>query len=688
MAFTMSSFLSISFFHFSSRRPSSLRGQSKSNYTVSGSGTTSNLLTADDLGMNCESGCMYYIAVVAQTFVAEDPPPVFEISVQTSGKLNFVPCLAYAPDGIRFFTGGGNRQQHGPVAHTYYAVCARKHPPSNASVLAVTYEQCSGESSLYISDTDSNSRGSPHQALLPNATFWGHRLTGNSTCSRKWSSQTLRWGQTQCADGPSAALLLLNRSNSDNYYLLAAGVGEYKVTVQDGKAPPVQVVVDDKYRGGLGLKGRPWVSSSVRHPVLLDDSVVIQWDNAITFNQLRKPIAANLSYSIYMIDLDMAKAQKTVSDQNIHLDTLCGLQWAENHYHLGVVKVRTYHVEDDVPSKGQPALRLTSDLGPMPVGHTIYITVVATCDQSCMRWLSHTPCGQGSVCQTQSVVYSPLVIVSAASPSDNRPVFGQLLIFTFWVAVTALLFMLVVGVKLMHDRGIFADLLRRSPREPASLSTPYADSLGDESGGWFRRWGGYAQLSFTEMVDTSTFGAPQRSGTRPNSSSGYEVGVPQPSRRDILIGQGPRLMGTLADGLSVAAAGVASLSRTVGIALSDTASAALSRYSTGARREGSDRGGERDIDRSTHPLTTSSYRPPSPVPLASKSTPASSSAQESSAFIAMTTIYPNAVALDSRDPSEYSSFPSIGQPTIASSSSRGARTTAIRDDEEDSEETL
>jgi hypothetical protein len=193
------------------------------------------------------------------------------------------------------------------------------------------------------------------------------------------------------------------------------------------------------------------------------------------------------------------------------------------------------------------------------------------------------------------------------------------------------------------------------------------------------------------MVDTSTFGSPQCSDTRPNSSSsssGDGEGVPQPSRRDILVEQGARLMGTVRDGLSVAAAGLASLSRTVGSALSDTASAAFSRYSTGARREGSDRERERDMDRSTHPLTTSSYRPPSPVPLASKSTPASSSAQDSSAFIAMTAIYPDADTMDSRDPSEYTSFPARGQPATASSSSRGARTAAIRDEEEDSEETL
>jgi hypothetical protein len=658
---------------------------------VSQSGTTGKLLTADDLGISCDFGCMYFIAVVAQRYVEGDPPSVFEISVQTSGKLNFVPCLDYAPDGIRFFTGGRNRQRDGPVPHTYYAVCARKHSaPSNASgsVLAVTFEQCSGESSLYISDTDPSRGGSPHNALLPNATFWGHRLTGNSTCSRKWLAQS--WSQTQCADGPSAALLLRNRSNSDNYYLLAAGAGEYKVIVQDGKAPPVQVVVDDKYRGGLGLKGRPWVISSVRHPVLLHNSVVIQWDGAVTIDQAREPIAANLSYLIYIIDLDAAEAQKNVWDQNIHLDTLCGLQWAANHYHPDAVKVQTHRFQESA-SEGQPAHRVTWDLGAMPVGHTIYITVVATCDQSCMRWLSHTPCGQGSVCQTQSVVYSPLVIMATASPSDNRPAFGQLFIFTFWVAVTALLFMVVVGVKLMHDRGIIADILRRSSREPASLSTPYADSLGEESGGWFRRWGGYAQLSFTEMVDTSTFGSPQGSGTRPNSSSsssGDGEGVPQPSRRDILVEQGARLMGTVRDGLSVAAAGLASLSRTVGSALSDTASAAFSRYSTGARREGSDRERERDMDRSTHPLTTSSYRPPSPVPLASKSTPASSSAQDSSAFIAMTAIYPDADTMDSRDPSEYTSFPARGQPATASSSSRGARTAAIRDEEEDSEETL
>ena len=679
------------------------------------SGTTGILPSAEDLGVRCGSACVYYIAVVAQRFLAEDPPPVFQISLQTSGKLNFVPCPENSPDGTRVVTGRGNRQPDGSVPHTYYAVCARKSsspPYANESVLGMSYEQCTGESSLYISDTDPDPKGpsSTHQSLLPNTSSWGHRLTGNSTCSRSWSSVGRRWSPALCSDLPSTALLLLNRSNSDKYYLLAAGAGEYKVTVQDGKAPPVQLGVYALPRGGVGLKGRPWVSSSERYPVKVGNSVAIEWGNALTFNRSRDLIAANLTYSIYIIDLDAAKAQRELWSQNIHLDTLCGLQWAQKNLNADAVRVRTYQYNDYLPgdSNNRPPHRdvsLTLDLGPVPPGHTVSIIVAAVCNQSCMQWLSNTPCGRGLVCQTQSVVYSPLVILSRSSPSDGRPAFGKLFIFTFWVAVTALLFMMVVGVKLMHDRGIIADLCGCSSREPASLSTPYADSLGENTGGWWRRWGGYAQLSFTEMVETSTFGAPQGSGTRPSSSSsgrGDGEGVPQPSTRDVLIEQGARLMNTARDGLSVAAAGVMSLSRTVGSALSDTASAVFSKYSSAVRREGTEREGERDIDRSTHPLNTSSYRPPSPVPLASKSDPASASLQDSSAFIAMTAIYPDAA--DSREPSEYTSFPSrdrdrdrvggdapIGSSRVSGSGSgsgRGARTAAIRTEDEDSEGSL
>lgn len=677
------------------------------------SGTTGFLPTADDLRIQCGSECVYYIAVVAQLFLAEDPPPVFEISLQTPGKLNRVLCPAMSLDGTRVVTGQGNRQRTGSVPRTYYAVCAgTSFLTPNESALTVTYEQCTGNSSLYISDTDTDpvSTVISNPSLLPNTSSWGHRLTGRSTCSRKWSWQSRSWRPMHCSKGPSPALLFTNRSYLENYYFMSAGAGEYRVTVQDGKAPYVQLGMPPSRGGGggVGLKDRSWTSTSESQPALNFGSVDLQWSNALTYNRSRALMAANLTYLIYVIDLDAAKTQTDVWDQNIHLDTLCGLQYAKTK--LRGDAVRTYVYKDLLPANGLTPI-LSLDLGSVPARHTISITVVAMCGSACMRWLD-IPCAHPCKlfppgmpclflpCQTPSVVYTPFFTYSNQVPADNRPVFGQLFIFTFWVAVTALLFMLVVGVKLMHDRGIIADLLRRSPREPSSLSTPYADSLRDESGGRFGWWGGYAQLSFTEMVDTSSFGAPQSSSSRPTGSSssnnGGGEGVLQPSRRDILIDQGARLMSTAREGLSVAAAGVVSLSRTVGSALSDTASAALSRYGPVVRREGSESESERDIDRSTHPLNNSSYRPPSPVTLAPKGTSASTSAsvRDSSAFIAMTAIYPDAA--DSRDPSEYTSFPSrdrvSGDPSTASSSSssssRGVRTAAIKEEEEDSEETL
>ena len=654
-------------------------------------------------------GCMYYIAVVAQHYKTGDPPPVFEISLQTAGKLNLVPC-ASSSDGMRVVNG--KMPLDGPVPRTYYGVCT-VHNRTATTALSVSYEQCFGNTTLYISDTEPLSGRSQFQSLLPNSTNWGHRLSQDSTCSRAWGPQHRRIDPPKCSNPSSPALLLANHSTADRFYFLATGYGAYKITMQDGQAPPVKLHIAGP-AGDLTLKGRSWASSSINRPVRVPGPISIEWGRANALTKSGNISIAHLEYFVYIVDLDRVKAEG--GGHNFHFNTLCGLQSAVAYLSPYAITVRTFAPQDDKRTYGSigdsssrsgsidsssgsssssssnKARELYSVDVTVPNGHMISVTVVAVCNESCMYHSAPSPCAYSNGCQSQSIVYTPLIVLSNRPP-DNRPVFGRLFIFTFWVAVTALLFMLVVGLKLMHDRGILSDILRRSPREAASLSTPYADSLGDGNVGWWRRWGGYAQLSFTEMVETSTFGVAQ--GSRPQSGDGE--GVPQLSRRDILIEQGTSLLSTAREGVSVAAAGAVSLLRTVGGALSDTASAVLARY--GTTMQSDDYVRDSDIDRSTHPLNTSSYRPPSPVPLAFKSTTSSAStssqANDSSAFIAMTAIYPDTA--DAKEPSAYISFPSrdkdkaVGEPARGRGSStdrRGARTAAIEDEEEDSQETL
>lgn len=554
------------------------------------------------------------MAVIAQRYDAQAVTSEFIVTVKTPLAVTLVPCEdAGQVDGIRTLAVEEVHALPGTTLNRYYDVCTSSKVRTVGGLdqpiqhLTVSLDQCSGSTTLLACDVDPTSGVSHCPRSKPTPTDWAYMSDGNQTCTRHWEKEHNKWGKQVCTPQPKthnmpSLLLPFNDSSADaeNYIVLAVGEGDFQMKVHS--------------RDTIRLYQDQGADISPSVVTLKPSELLITWHPS----QLRWPNGTLLkvdpqhpiSYSAVIIDAQSRPVSNSDSDFSAHLQSECGLQYAIRNLPPGAVRSQGLQ-----PIDHQQSLAFTFNDAQLFSHREVFIVIVATCDAACLRAAAmksdpKSACaGHTFDCSKQVLVYPHMRVALPPLLPKGNSAFGEVIIFTFWVVVTALLFMFVVGVKLMHDKGLFSDAaqgLGFGDRDSA-LSTPYTDSLGEETrGGWGPRGWGYAQLHFTEMVDTSTFSGSRGQDGEGESGQGETQGVPRSSRGAAIAGEGRRVLGSVLDGANVVLGNLVSfITSTAG-----TASAALSRYEAVPRES-------TDIDNSNQPPRqkerNGGYRPPSPV---------------------------------------------------------------------------
>ena len=563
-------------------------------------------------GVSCE----FYMAVIAWRYDALAAISEFKVTVVTPQAITLVPCESESQrDSIRTLLEEDVNAPPGHTLNRYYDICTSRgtdRERGSLEHLTVSLDQCTGSTTLLACDVDPSSGVNHCPRSMPTLKNWAYLSDGNQTCTRHWEKGSNGWGKKVCTPQsktktPNQPSLLLpfNSSSSDarNYVVLAVGAGDFQMKLQTRDTLKLYQGTD--LPAVVALK--PSEFSVTWQPSL------IQTPNGtfIRGNGMRP-----ITYTAVVISSDEA------NNIGAHLQSQCGLQHV--YKYLPPWAWRSYNLL--YPREEQKSLTYTCTDAHLISEKEYFVVIVALCDTQCLRAAAiksdpKSVCASHYYgCSPQWLVYPPVRVTLPSLPPSSSSAFGEVIIFTFWVVVTALLFMCVVVVKLMHDKGLFSDAaqgLSFGDRD-AALSTPYTDSLGEETrGGWGLRGWGYAQLHFTEMVDTSTFSGRGQDGEGAlgqgqRQGEGEMQGVPRPSRGAAMVGGSRRVLGSVLDGANVVLGSLASLVTSA----ADTASTAFSRYKAVPRESA-------DIDNSTHPPRqeeskgrggrNGGYRPPSPV---------------------------------------------------------------------------
>jgi len=382
------------------RRPSWLPGQHQAVLAAISARSGSSLIisSADEGGAYCdptEEDCLYFLSVATTTKPLWQESATFSVAARTPGDLALIPCDSQVyPDGIKAASLdliAASGALSAPGQH-FYELCGQ--PEED---LVVELEQCHGRTALLACPDDNSC-----SAVVPTLASWAYFSDDARTCSHSFSRGRDTCTPTASNANPSVRL----PRRAGNYLVTASGAGLFTLRVMEmdrnghSKAPKL-VLTGLQTASGAQVTASQVTASSV---------VLTLRQSRVFLPGARSPSPADLlRYRAVLLP-------QLAANGTAKMNTPCGLEYLlANAEGAAVVPL--------VPPPDQTGEDfLTVSVSGLRADSALWVVVLAECDGACLLQLSKRlnsqVCSGSSQCQTQSLVYWPLLVMTPAAPDS------------------------------------------------------------------------------------------------------------------------------------------------------------------------------------------------------------------------------------------------------------------------------